>query len=114
MHFSFKNGMNARRRSGHRSWPITGGLPILAATMACSLFSGRPEPTTSPPSTSQAKPSPSSPRTTSAAEIVEAAAPSTIGGQPFYTIEYGESGAATRCTETRFESNTFSITRQSW
>src|SRR3989337_1311184 len=37
-------------RYGRRSWPITGRLPILAATMACSLFSGGPEPTTSPSS----------------------------------------------------------------
>jgi len=48
---SFKNGKVSGRRSGHCSWAITGGLPILAATMACSLFSGGPEPTTSPSST---------------------------------------------------------------
>ncbi len=51
MHFSFNNGMDARRRSVHRPWAITGGLPILAATRACRLFSGGPEPTTSPSST---------------------------------------------------------------
>ena len=86
MHFSFKNGMHARRRSGHRSWAITGGLLILAATMACSLFSGGPDPTTSPPPSPQARPSPTSPRPPSAAEIVEAAAPASLGGLPLTSL----------------------------